>query len=132
MFFFSDLVHAAGAEGVVGEAGVTAKTAGTAGVKKKMEVSKGITAAVRREVQTWSAVKETGVEAEKDEIVMEVQERIGTEVAADIGEIGIGAEAGVRTGMRRIVDGAWTVEIEVVVEREVAAKTEIAEKGGNP
>lgn len=58
--FFSDLVHAVAAEGVVGEAGATAKTAGTAGVKKKMEVSRGIAAAVKRKVQTWSTGKGTG------------------------------------------------------------------------
>lgn len=61
--YFSDLVHAAGAEGTVEEAGATAKTVKTAGiaeVKKKMEVSQGIAAAVKREVRTWGAVKETG------------------------------------------------------------------------
>lgn len=127
-----DLVLAAGAEGIVGEAGVTAKTAGTAGVKKKMEVSRGITAAVKKKVQTWSIVKETGARAETDMIVMEVQERIETEVAADIG--GIGAEAGVRTGKRSPAGRARTgeIETEVIVGREVSAKIERAEKGGNP
>lgn len=52
------LVRAAEAEGTVGEAGVTAKTAEIAGVKRKMEVSRGITAAVKREVQTRSTVRE--------------------------------------------------------------------------
>lgn len=57
-------------------------------------------------------------------------------MTADIGETGIGAaaEAGARTGKRRIADGVRKGErdIEVVVEKEVAAKTEIVEKGGNP
>lgn len=56
--YFSGLVHAAGAEGTVGEAGVTAKTAEIAGVKRKMEVSRGITAAVKKEVQTGRIVRE--------------------------------------------------------------------------
>lgn len=50
-------------------------------------------------------------------------------MAADIGEIGAGA----RTGKRRIADEArkGERETEVIAEREVVAKTEIAEKGGN-
>lgn len=52
-------------------------------------------------------------------------------MAAGIGEIGIGAEAGARTGKRRIADEARTVEIEVVAEK-VTAKTERSVGGENP
>lgn len=51
-------VRKAGAQGTVEEAGVTVKIAEIAEVKRKTEVSRGITAAAKREVQTRSTVRE--------------------------------------------------------------------------
>lgn len=88
----SGLVPAAGAEDVIGEAGVTAEEAGTAEVKKKMAASRGKTAVVETEVQNREAgaLVKKGTEA-------------GAEVAADIGA---------RIGKRGVI-----VEIEAAVER---------------